>query len=436
MEEHSLAHISPKRHYTHTFAALALASCSFPVVVGDSPQSEPLASSSTGADEPLTGGPPTTSGTTHEPAACGDGVVGDGEACDDGNTELHDGCDPTCARTGVLQWTHIVDSPNFGANLAVDNTGRIVIVGKDSVMALNPAGELLWRKSIADTSTLTDVAIDDAGRIYVGGVLGIVHGLDPDGDEIWRNGEQLGPDDEFVITGLAVTATALYSLGREEDAGHHALVLRRHDLATGAVAWTSKSPAEFQASPEGLTISGANIVVAGMGWVEPAAPNSDRPLLAVFDDAGAQLSFDLGDEPGRFWTSVAPVGDGGVVVAGLGPTADFAIRRLDAAFEPLWTHYEDNTVGTWAHAVAVGPDDAIAIAGRGELTNNAAIVRRIDGDGDSVWTSSFENPDKFDYLDAAVAVAFGPGFIVALGHAPQPVDGTIIQTWVRRFAID
>ncbi len=58
----------------------------------------------------------------------------------------------------------------------------------------------------------------------------------------------------------------------------------------------------------------------------------------------------------------------------------------------------------------------------------AAFVRRCTGAGEPVWTSAYANP-RPAALEGAYALAFGPDFLIGLGH-------TVSGRWVRRFAID
>src|SRR5690606_31737657 len=77
----------------------------------------------------------TTSGTgstgaesTGEVELCGNGVVDEGEECDDGNTINGDGCNADCRPSETLEWSVVYDGGNgddCAEAVAADSAGNV-----------------------------------------------------------------------------------------------------------------------------------------------------------------------------------------------------------------------------------------------------------------------------------------------------------------------
>lgn len=416
--------------------------CTLGIVVGDNPADETTTAASTGAATTIPD--PTTSTGAPLPAVCGDGLVADGEVCDDGDDDPHDGCDASCARTGVLEWTFEHHDGPTGENaaiaVAVDGAGTIVFLGArddgTTVSALAPDGTELWQRALTDISYFS-LAIDDADRIYLGGMRGTVRCLAPGGADLWAVDDLENGVSE--VRGLALAPDALYAVGTEVDAEKRLhLVLRRHDLAAGAVVWKTMTPDDIAAlNGTGVALSGSDIVAVGWGAVEDVmGPMTLQAVVTAFSASGELLAIEWG-EVGRAWHAVAPIGqDGDLVLTGWGPTDDIVVRRIGPDRAAKWTHIDDALDASWGNAVAVGPGEAILVAGHASTHPHRSLVRRHTGAGDLVWTSVFDNPLELT-LDTANAVAFGPGFIVAVGRETVSADDPhITKLWVRRFSAD
>ncbi|HEY0133810.1 MAG TPA: PQQ-binding-like beta-propeller repeat protein, partial [Nannocystis sp.] len=361
-----------------------------------------------------TGGPPA-------PGVCGDGVVHDGEACDDGNDVPDDGCDAICAKTAALEWSYAPIDVPFANDLTVGPEGRIVVVGDGIVIALEPDGSEVWRKTMpVESHAFNSVEIDEQGTIYVAGEVGTMHALAPNGDELWNLAMETG------FQAIALGHGALYSV--DLDAPSDRLIVRRHDRSTGAVQWATQSPEGISTYPYGMAVVGPNIIVAGMALIGLGSPT--QPLLAVYDDSGVEQSFTLGADEGRRWTAVTAADDG-FVLAGFGPEADIVLSRLDAGLVPQWTVYDEGAFGTQANSVASGAGGDLVIAAH-DLAERAGLVRRFDAAGATVWTAVF--PEDGGHTQYPNTAAFGPDFIVVLGNAWS--GGGPHGMWVRRFALN
>jgi cysteine-rich repeat protein len=421
---------------TTPLALLSLTACPLSIVVGHDPQDD------AGGDEsgvPGSTSAPSDPTTTAGPGVCGDGVVDDGEQCDDGDDDAHDGCDPVCARTGALEWTFrdhaLPDSGDGAAGVAIDASGRIIVVGnagaRSLVLALDPAGDELWRRTYDGGGGFTDVVVD-GGTIYILDLLGQLRSLTAAGDDIWLSGPA---ESGTELRGLALTPAGLYVAGGQASDAGTWLILRRHRLADGMAEWINGTPDDMQAFGLDVAVAGDRLVVVGGGAFEDEAPFTLRALVAVFAEDGDLLSLDVGEQ-GREWNAVAPTADGGLVLGGFGPTDDVVVRRLGPDLEAVWTTYEEDSPGDVALGVAVGPGDAIAVAGMADTDGPSALARRYTGAGELVWTSIFAGTIPVR-LDSASAVAFGPDAIVAVGHETlSPKSQDITGLWVRRFALD
>jgi len=134
---------------------------------------------------------------------------------------------------------------------------------------------------------------------------------------------------------------ALYSVGAERGLESVEVVVRRHDLATGAAAWRTATRAGWKTpSAHGIAATAERLVV--VGYVQD---NTEiHPLTLVLDPAGAIASETLQDIPWGFWYDVVPIGAAGDLMF-VGRTfmpgvldRDVIVRRVDANFVEQWTH--------------------------------------------------------------------------------------------------
>lgn len=413
-------------------AVLFLAACIPSIVVGDNPQDEP--DTTTGLTTTTTGDLPTTTDQVPVPAGCGDGLVDPGEACDDANDEPNDGCDRACQPSGRVEWT-VVPSHGFVAeDLALDPAGRILLSGPGAdepvLLALAVDGTELWRKPMSGTGRL---AVDPSGRIFLGTQSGTVHAVGPTTADLWDFTAEVPEGVHQVVIGIDATEDAVYT-GTLEAETSVRLTVRRHDPATGAVVWETRTPADISAIAEDLAVAGDRVIAVGRTFDPEDDPN--EPMLVVFDTAGALLSIELDDTIVRPWASVAAMDDGGMVIAGSSVGDDFILRRLGPDRLEQWTHAPAGTSGSRPQRVAVGPGERIAVVGFDAPDNFASVVRLHDGTGAIRWTSTFASPLDSE-KDLAVAAAFGLDHIIVAGRTETVIDGVpTYHGWVRRFALD
>ncbi len=414
-----------------------------------------------------TSGATTEAASTGAPAVCGDGIVAPEEICDDGNDVPEDGCNAQCQKTGAVVWTKSYngpgDSDEFAEDVAVGEDGRIVIVGYQVgamnkyemlLLVLDPDGNEVWNKVIPGElgldAALRSVVLGDDGTIYVAGFdfvddvtsNAIVRSFAPDGKAGWTFAEQSLDPGFAVVNDLEFAGGALYSVGQEvlADPGTQ-ITVRKHAVGDGAPAWKTTSQGGLTWSYGGaVAVTKAGIVV--VGGASPSK-STNFPLILRLDDKGVAgpPSVDPKGEPG-LWLDVKPIGDAGdVVLAGRfappGVTEyDYTVRRIGADGAEQWSVYQDqDQLFDQANGVSVGPDGSVFTAGLvtkiGE--NENVYVRSLTGEGDVVWSSTYNDVD-LDLNDVAGAVAHGPDFAVAVGFTLAKGQGA--NMWVRRYALD
>src|SRR5690606_4563369 len=114
----------------------------------------------------------------------------------------------------------------------------------------------------------------------------VVRAFTADGDLLWKFSE---PGSGLAgISGLVRVEEALVSTGSEESPqGVVSLVVRGHDVTTGAATWkTVTQGGAASARGGGIAAAGGQLIAAGHAEVA----GSIHPLLARLDAAGALLS--------------------------------------------------------------------------------------------------------------------------------------------------
>jgi len=106
------------------------------------------------------------------------------------------------------------------ATLAERPDGVVLVATATSLMALRPNGMQVWRRALgrrAGTGAvqlhLPSLAVDAAGRVYVGSSDGVVRALGPDGVQLWTLGHPnplgtpsvaLGPQGQLAVASDAL----------------------------------------------------------------------------------------------------------------------------------------------------------------------------------------------------------------------------------------
>lgn len=411
-------------------------------------------SSSTSEDPTTTTADPdsSSSGTTGEPLACGNGDLDDPEECDDENTVSGDECTAECTIPYTVSW---MDSHNGSASnadgasdVAVGPDGNIYVIGSERV---TDEGSNLWLQQYMPDGTLgwtvsfNGLFGDDngAGLAFFSdgdiGVVGISEG-EFDGDDIFvarvdsedqsivwsatQDGPGMGPgdNDDFDFgNSISIVDDNVYITGGVRIGVQDWDVFVGAYDSDGVEVWTATYAGEA-----GGDDRGRGIVVDGDGNVWVAASETDG------DDAriGLILGFDGTDGMALDGETVSvdfvPAGmamdaDGSVVIAGTSESQatffDISVRKYDATWAESWTTVVDRGSDEYGYGVGIGTDGNIYATGAARVSAPQvdAYVAALDADGNRLWAAIYGNVEaEFDDSFSAVAEV-ADGSIVAVG---------------------
>lgn len=156
---------------------------------------------------------------------CGDGIEDLGEECDDGNSDPLDGCAPTCHLPGSIVWDHTVFAPDGS------------FIGTTGLDGL-PDGGVVAFFTIDGTGTSTLVRLDSEGEV----VWDV-----PVGDEDWTSIE---PRD-INVADAAEDDHVIYVTGSYDDGGGDVALARWFDLDGNVVENTPSSATPIASSDVG-----------------------------------------------------------------------------------------------------------------------------------------------------------------------------------------
>ncbi|MDC0723527.1 hypothetical protein [Nannocystis bainbridge] len=417
-----------------------------PTSTGDASTTEDDPTTSTTGTTDSTGD---TSNTGMPAGGCGDGVLDDGEACDDGNDAAEDGCE-ACQPVAHVDWTVQLPGDAGGhdraRDVAITPDGTILVVGyqdgtagvrRPLIVALAPDGSVLWKyvhPSEHDYGGYESIALAEDGTYYVAGYLTIdpgnatsaaLHKFSADHALEWVHEQPAPTNSNAFAQGVALADDAVYTAGAENGAPMQMFV-RRHDLATGATTWAwNGSDPEASARANGLAVAGDRLVVVG-SWV---IDGEDHPLAAALDSQGNLITHVTTNLKGEL-TDVEAIGDE-VVISGWHVPLDSSplLWRSDLDLNSVWKEFPE-TDGQ-LHGVAADPSRGLIVAGLvGHPDYDADIHVGLHGDaGNQLWSSVATGMTP-DGDDRGEDVAFGPHSFVAVGGVGGP-DGTY-DLWIRR----
>jgi cysteine-rich repeat protein len=376
--------------------------------------------------EPGTSTGDTGDESTGEVEPCGNGVVDEGEDCDDGNDINGDGCNNDCRFSHELQWSQVYDGGNgddCAEAVAADSAANVVAVGWTTassgmadiwVRKYDADGNELWTRTVDGPAGSHDrgraAAVDSQDNILVGGfVTGDpqqgrnlwVRKLDPEGETLWTHvhGGEFGGDD--VAWGLAVLGDDSILVAGEEtvDVGNTVIWLRRLD-SDGQELWTRtvEGSAEALDSARDVVVgSGGDIAVTG--WI---TTTGEGRLVWVrkIDDGGSEIwtrTYNGGAANGNLGNGVGLTSTGGVVVTGSSRSGsdsatDMWSRLYDADGEEVWTEVFQSLDGgvDVGNGVAVGSDDQIALFGTFSNAGRRSMrLAKRTVEDETMWTQTF-----------------------------------------------
>lgn len=288
---------------------------------------------------------------------CGDGRVQDPEVCDDENSMNGDGCNIDCIASATPLWTVVFDGavhgPDSTLGISVGDDGEVVAVGLEA---------------------LDDAAVESQGWIQR---------LDSAGGLIWAETYAGPTDDRASAAGVDVDQD-----GRAHVAGHYR-------AASSFNIWARAYDADAQVGYTHVFGEGAANEERGRS----IGVGLDRRAAV----AGYEIRNDLGEE-GNIW-----------------------LRRLDTDGTEMWTRTHHGVADDRAYGVAVGEDEAIVVVGYSEDASTRNIwVRRYDADGAEQWTRTYDSGAS-DIANGVVVDSEGRAFVTGTSDS---------DIWVRAYDID
>ncbi|MEZ4384232.1 MAG: hypothetical protein R3A79_23060 [Nannocystaceae bacterium] len=338
-------------------------------------------------------------------ATCGDGLVHAGvEACDDGDDDGDNYCDNACELTGTqLLWQDIIaegGTSKAGRGIAIDGLGDGVVVGFRGpaneehlwLRKYSPSGAVIWEQEHDAKSQGEGVAIGVADGIWAVGrtsaqgdilvlrfntdgsfVAGDVVDVEGGFDRAWA----VATDDDgrAYVAGMGVVGMNTWER----------LVLRAYD-AGGDELFTKVEPVPFVTHGIGVDVAAdGDLLVAGT-WEK----DGDQDLwVGRFTAAGAPVwGYNEGD--GATWETawdVVVAGDGSIYATGGvgGGKTDTWVRKHDPAGAELWTvvHTSEGLNADRGHGIAVDSAGEVVVVG---VENGNAWIRKLTAAGAEVWT--------------------------------------------------
>ena len=345
--------------------------------------------------------------------SCGDGVVNGPEACDDGNAVDGDGCNVDCVESGSEVWTVGYGGEDAGnaraRGVAVDGSGNVIVVGEEFVVGQNanvwlrkytPEGEVLWSRGWDGPSSGDDIAYAVA----------------------------VTAEDDYVVT------------GEQYQAGEGADIFVERWAPDGTSIWK-----QSHSSDSGLGDRGFGVAVAEDGTI--AVTGEEYKLIGLhnvwtrlMDGDGTEIwttvyDANAGNDRGN---AVAFDAKGDVYVAGeiyvpIGLSDLWLRKQSGADGAEVWTRTMDNMAGNDAwHAVAVDKDGNIGLVGEVYEVNglSAIVISKLNASGFPIWTN-YQDSDGGDN-DIGHGVAFDlEGNMVAVGEEYTAND--FARVWVRKY---
>lgn len=420
----------------------------------------------TSATSSTTGGGGTTDATettnTSLPGPlCGNGVVEEGEPCDDGNADGDDGCDVGCLPTGVALWTVTSEPDSAISGVAFDAAGNVFLAGyrdqeQDSfyddalIRKLAPDGAELLAFTYNGDAMYDDyanaIAVDPDGSIYVAGAEGLpgylsrafVRKYDPAGQELWAYVQAASdPVDGTISTHdlIAADGTIAAVLVEEfinKDSELHVVVLD----SAGQKLWSDATPDVLYAFSVAFSPPGDFVVAGG----QRGDDSSDFDVLAIKYGLGGQELWrrQYLDQPGENGQArgVAVSATGDIILTGEQYSErrgnDIWLARLDPGGGVVWsdTYQREPGSGFDSGSAVVWRGDDFYVGGyvfiEGEYDNR--WVGRFTGDGAPIWTST---RDLGTHNSGVFDIAANDAMVVAVGY--EDLDVNVGTQWIRAY---
>lgn len=401
-----------------------------------------------------------TTGTPEPAAVCGNGIVEEGESCDDGNTARGDSCHPLCVDLYEAVWTQEYngtdrDDRGFAVDVDVERDA-VYVVGLTELTDTSDKDLLVHRFGLSDGAPgwswsrdaaggddrAEQVAVDMVGDVVVGGHEtdegGVEHAwlakLSPDGQLIWELRDSMGSKAEGVAIADDGRIVAVGRLGELGDSVAWHQWYGPDGIPDGAPVLSGMEPASDTRGIDVVNVPGVGIQITGV--LHDGAPNL---WTARFDGAGTLLAEHRvpdpnGDAPRGVGQALSPLG--GTAIGGVRNTDRFVLF-YDDDLVPAHEPWEEGDPGQDEVADVAFLDD-----GRYVLVGFIGFNLQETGTADG-WIR-FNEPDgtlieqrpisgNGGGLDKLLAVENAPDSVIVTGYVKNETTG--FDLWLRRFAI-
>ena len=400
---------------------------------GSTSTGEGIDSDSTTGSTGSTGTGTGTGSDTGEAGVCGDGVLDPGEACDDGNADVADGCLPDCQFAPGAKVTTLPLPTLAGESMSCftqvpkrflgDTADALVIGGRLKDFGPNfEAGARVWQVSLPDAAAANWSYAEYAdpyeryvyravtaanGDVIVAGLIMTEHvQLDsggylwlarfaPDGALVWSHEEE---DLNVGTIGLAVTPG-----GEIVVSGHCTGLCSGSSVnvfdAAGELLWKDHA---LQSKDLITSYRSAVVDAAGQIYVVGVRSTEDyrHLLIRAYQPGGAlvwetELDYPLAP---YFAPGDLVLTSDNMLVVGVGQydaqlyeTETMGLAAFDTAGAQLWwNEWTASKPGAISPGSLVATDDGgfhMIGALRIDYLTTGAIVARFDADGDELWSN-------------------------------------------------
>ena len=384
---------------------------------------------------------------------CGNGLIDDGEQCDDGDDVQGNGCNNDCQDSAAEVWTIGYAGPDGlddqANSVAAFANGDFVVTGYRGVAGAGydivtrkyePDGSLVWERSHDGSVNGNDfgfgVAVDPDGAVLVGGLENGAGGqvawlrkYDTDGATIWT---ATGPEDAGSVANDVTVDQAgdIVVAGSANELGQGSNTWLRKYTTDGDVAW---SVYEDQGSGESDVALGVhadqadNVIVVGTLVVG----NASQAWARGYDADGGLL---WSQEPvgTTMLLAAASAAADQIYLVGNSNAGQARLHKVNEDGQILWTqNYAPNMGYAEGHGVATDSAGAIVISGDQSIADFELLTRKYGSDGSAFWTRAYAGvADQFIAELAWDVAVDADDFVIAVGF--ENVAGQD-DWWIRKY---
>ena len=372
-------------------------------------------------------------------------------------------------RDRTVAWTQTYNndtsnSHDRGQEIAVDGDGNMYVVGYETVTGqeeniwlrkYDTNGNELWTRTYNDAANDWDmgydVAVDGSGNVYAIGTETVsgqggniwIRKYDGNGNEVWTRTYNGSDSDWDSGNDIAVDGSGnVYAAGYETVSGEGANAwIRKYD-GDGNALWTRthNGPASSGDSVSGIAVDGSgNVYVAGYErvngeesnvWVRKYDGGGNVVWTQTYNGTASDRDIGIG---------IALDGDGDVLVAGYetvaGQDKNIWIRKYDGDGNVVWTRTHDGPANDWDSGRGITVDGSGSVYATGFETVSGQLanvwVRKYDGEGNEIWTKTYNNDAENGWEVGNGIVVDGNGNVYVAGYESTSTQGG--NVWVRKY---